>query len=78
MASYCKDCTGVVHVVSSDIEFMFCSLAWDVDCSNDERFVGEPMVQCSGPATCSDCKHAIETAKAAMKGARFKVNGGEK
>lgn len=72
VAHYYRDHKGAVHVQSADAEYTFCGFAWDV-CSDmdDAPRDAEAMTFHDGPATCQNCKDAINGTKQAMVGVRF-------
>lgn len=70
MALYWRDESGIVHLQGElGSEFMFCSLAFDA--SSVSGFAEDDMVLVPGPASCSECKKAVDAARLAMRGAKF-------
>lgn len=74
MADYTKDIkSGIVHVISHDGcgEFTFCGREYSFrEDYWDGAFVEEDH---DGPATCPDCKIAIDTIRASIKGIRWRL-----
>lgn len=67
---YWKDQDGIVHVASQlgDNESTWCGRYDDGD-----RFGGslERTVPSAGPATCADCREAIDDARESLRGIRW-------
>ena len=70
------DKDGEVHVMSpiGDGEFTYCDRDFTVEIEGgmDDSFTG---VECSGPATCSECKRYIDEIRDSLKGIRWNLHG---